>query len=43
MDDGHADQADNTHHHPLLWHVEQVRPHGQADDQYDVPEDVNTE
>jgi len=43
MDDGHADQADNAHHDPLLWHVEQMRAHSQADDQYDVPDDVNAE
>ena len=43
MDDGQADQADNAHHDPLLRHVELVRAHGQADDQYDVPDDVNAE
>jgi hypothetical protein len=37
MDDGQADQADNPHHDPLLWHVEQVRTHGQPDDQYVYP------
>jgi hypothetical protein len=43
MDDGHAYQTDNAHHDPLLWRVEQVRAHGQADDQYDVPDDVDAE
>lgn len=31
MDEGYADQADNAHHDPLLWDVEQVRTHRQAD------------
>ena len=43
MDYGQANQADDTHHDPLLWQVEQVCAHGQADDQYDISDYVNAE
>jgi hypothetical protein len=43
MEDGQADQTNNAHHDPPLWYLEQVRAHGQADNQYDVPHEVNAE
>jgi hypothetical protein len=43
VDDRYADQTDNTYTDPLLRHVQQVGADRQADNQYDVAEDVNPE
>jgi hypothetical protein len=43
MDDRYADQTENAYSDPLLRHVQQVGAGRQADNQYDVADNVNPE
>ena len=43
VDDRYADQTENAYSDPLLRHVQQVSTDRQADNQYDVADDVNPE
>jgi hypothetical protein len=43
MDDRYANQTDNAYSDPLLRHVQQVGTHRQADNQYDVADQINPE
>jgi hypothetical protein len=43
VDDRYADQTENTYSDPFLGHVQQVGADRQADDEYDVADDVNPE
>jgi hypothetical protein len=43
VDDRYADQTDNAYSDPLLRRMQQVGGGRQADNQYDVADDVNPE
>jgi hypothetical protein len=43
MDDRYADQTENAYSDPPLRHVQQVGASRQADNQYDVADNVNPE
>jgi hypothetical protein len=43
VDDRYANQTENAYSDPLLRHMQQVGTDRQADNEYDVADDVNSE